>query len=117
MMSKIHRRSPNKSSHDFEQVLTRGLAQWLTTFSHDQANRGLVVGFTHDPEHSKTELVARFAGVDRLETRWQDRNKQSMETLIGAQETSTAEGFTYLLVTDQREIEFTAAVQSKVYEV
>ena len=103
-------------SQDFEQVLTRGLAQWITTFSHDQASRSLVVGFTHDPEHSKTERVARFAGVDKLVHRWQDRDDQCMETLIGAHETSTAGGSTYLLVTDQREIEFTAAVQANLYD-
>jgi hypothetical protein len=102
---------------DFEQVLTRGMAQWITAFSHDQASRSLVGGLTHDPEHSKTERVARFAGVDNLVHGWQDRDDQCMETLIGAHETSTADGFAYLLNTDQREIEFTAPVQVKVYEV
>jgi hypothetical protein len=102
---------------DFEQLLTQGKTQWITSLSHDAAARRVAVGFTHHPEQPETERIARFSGVERVEARWQDREEGCMETLIGAHETSGGGFFRYLLVTDQREIEFAAAEKAKVYEV
>lgn len=102
---------------DFEKLLNQGKAQWITTLSHDAAARKVAVGFTHHPDQPETKRIARFSGVARIQSRWQDREDGCMEALIGAHETSGGGSFRYLLVTDQREIEFAAAEKAEVYEV
>jgi len=108
----------NAPTQDFEQVLTQGkaLCVWVTEFSHNMAVAKLMVGFTHVPEHSETQRVAHFFGVQQVESLCLDRDDESMEGLIGAHESPISPGFRYVLVTDQREIEFTAAEKATVHD-
>ena len=98
-------------------MLTQGKALWVTSVLHDAVARILVVGFTHDPEGSEAGRVARFSGVEQVESRWQDKGDGCMETLIGAHETSSGGSFRYVLATDQREIELAATEKASVYDV
>ena len=101
---------------DFEEAVTRGKAQWFTSFKHDSASEELIIGLTHDPEHSATQRVLEFHEVRDMEQHWMDRDDECMEALISAEQEGDSV-FRYLLVTDQREIEFRAGSRALIYDV
>lgn len=102
---------------DFEQILTQGRVRWITAFTYDIAARSLVISLTHEPDKTLPQRVVRFVGVERIESRWQDRDNESQEMLLGGHEFPTPCGFDYILITDQREIELAVTTQVSVTDV
>jgi len=101
----------------FEDEVTRGQAQWLTSVKYDPAAREFIVGLTHDPESAATQLVVYFAEVTLVTDSWVDRDDNCIESLIGAHEEETSSGIRYTLVTQQREITFEAGQRARVSDV
>ena len=101
----------------FEDAATQGCAQWLTLVNYDASTKEYVVELTHDPQHSVTQRVIRFAGVPSIEESWIDRDDDCMETLIAAHEDETGIGVRYVIVTDQREITFDAVNKATIYDI
>lgn len=98
-------------------MLTLVKVQWITLFSYDHETGSLVIGFTHEPGKAEPQRVARFLGAERVESRWQDRDGECLEMLLGAHEFASDSGFHYTLNTDQREIELEATNPASVHEV
>lgn len=101
----------------FEDEVTRGQAQWLTSAKYDPSAKEFVVGLTHDPERSEIQRVLHFSEVQVVRDFWTDREDNCMEGLIGAHEQRTNSGLRYTLVTDQREITFEAGKRVRIYDV
>src|SRR5712672_3600057 len=97
-------------NRNFEQALTLGQALWITSCIHESAVSRLVVAFTHNVDQSRPVRILECGGIQDIEHRWLQRNDNHVEGLLGAHEDVCGEPYRYLLVTDQREIEFTASV-------
>ena len=104
-------------SRSFEQALTHGQAQWITSAVHDPAASRLVVSLTHDVAQLKARRVIEFGGIQAIEHRWTHREDNCAEGLLGAEEDAHDGRYRYLLVTDQREIEFIANYRASIKDV
>jgi hypothetical protein len=98
----------------FEDEVTRGQAQWLTSVKYDPGTREFIVGLTHDPESAATQRVVYFAEVQSVSDSWIDRDFGCMEGLLGVHEKETNSGIRYTLVTDQREIALVAGKRARI---
>lgn len=94
-------------TEDFEQSVVGGKAHWITSCVHEPAASRLVIQLTDNVDSSEPTRVVEFIDIQQLETHWSDRDDDRIEGLLGAHEEEVAGIVRYLLVTDQREVEFT----------
>ena len=94
-------------TQEFEQAVVRGKAHWITSYVYEPAASRLVIELTDNVESPEPTRVVEFTDIQQLEIRWTDRDESCIEGLLGAHEEEVAGIVRYLLVTDQREVEFT----------
>ncbi len=102
---------------NFEQALTRGRAYWIASYVHDIATSTMVIELARDTDNFRPTIVVEFSGVQNIEHRWLEEDDARIEGLLGAHEYQRGALYQYLLVTDQREIEFTARAQAEIKSV
>ena len=94
-------------TQEFEQAVVRAKAHWITSYVYEPAASRLVIELTDNVESPEPTRVVEFTDIQQLEIHWTDRDESCIEGLLGAHEEEVAGIVRYLLVTDQREVEFT----------
>lgn len=89
---------------NFEDRITRGLAQWITFVEVDEAAETVRIGLTHNPEIGATEKLITFAEVTKVDSDWFERDDDCMESVIGAHEDQIGEQMRYMFHSEQREL-------------
>jgi hypothetical protein len=92
----------------FECRIVVGNAHWITSLVHEPAASRLVIELSDEEGSFEPTCAIEFIEVQRLESRWSDRDEGAIEGLLGAHEEELAGLARYLIVTDQREIEVLA---------
>ena len=106
------------SQREFEQRVTEGKAQWITSISDLANSSALIVNLSHDNERFSVGRVLEFHGVQNVEILWTAREDDRLEGIVSAHENKKdSNGFCYLLVTDQREIRINTERQAIIYDV
>jgi hypothetical protein len=102
---------------NFEEVITKGRAQWIVSFECDDEKNNLTIQLTQEPELESVHRILKFFGVVNLESSWEDKDDNCLETIIGADEILNESYPRYFIHTDQREITFRASRRVQVNDV